>query len=180
LSGFCEHYPRTDLSPMALAFDDVTIPAAGAIGELLVPMSGFLEPVDDDEAARRVADEALGALPPDDGSFVYAVLTDTRAKAHPSDVARAARIAGQAAREERHLFLAFGSSRADRLVWANPDLILALAAELARHPILAGSPVETVIEAALTGRKGRRPVGLRKRSPKIDPAALSTCLDSYV
>lgn len=53
LLGFVEHHPRTDLSALELAVDDITILAAGEIGELLVPHSGYIEPVDDDTSGSR-------------------------------------------------------------------------------------------------------------------------------
>jgi hypothetical protein len=148
--GFCEHHRREDLSPMALAVDDVTIIAAGWIGEMLEPMSGYFAPVDDDEAAiARAVDEALEALPPDDGGFVFAMLTDTGPNVGTDETRQEAIalavVAEESAVEERALFLAFCRARATRFVCAHVPAILALAEELLRRPILDGPAAEAII-----------------------------------
>jgi hypothetical protein len=145
MSGFCEHYQRTDLSPLEAAVDDLTIIAAGEVGELLVPVTGYLEPVDDDDPSR--VETALATIIPDDAGFVRHVLNDDRESG--GDAARLEEIArdfaASAAGMEAALLKAWTRERAARLVWSNALAIAALAAELMVRPVLDGPAAEAIM-----------------------------------
>jgi hypothetical protein len=146
-SGWCEHYPRTSLSPLELAADEITVYLAGEIAGHMVPLDGFLEDVDGcAERAEQTAHAALERLPVDEASFVAYVQTDTRLTT--GDLQRADSIAKEAAGEEFALFLAFCAARARRLVAANVPLIEVLLPVALASPILSGDDVERAIEAA--------------------------------
>jgi hypothetical protein len=144
---------------MALAIDDVTILLAGRVGEMLEPMSGYAPDVDDDEdAIKRAVDKALGALPHEDGAFVYAALHDDRPDRGDDDTKALAIalqvVADEAAFRERGGFLEFCGSRATRYICSHVAAILALAEELSRRPILAGAVAEAIIERAEAPTRG--------------------------
>lgn len=151
-SGWCEHFPKTGLSPLEEAADRVTTLLAGEAAALMVPMSGYLEDVDGcAERAEKLARAALDRLPAEDGSFVYSIQADT--KLTPTDREKAERDAQEAAGEEHDLFLAFCAARARRLVAANVRLFSALVPVALANPILTGDDVEQAIAVAQSGQK---------------------------
>ena len=152
LSGFVEHERRTDLSPLALAADDVTIALAGRIGELAVHEVGYGgEWVDDGDTATVAARtaEALGALPPVDAYFVSWAFENPG----ETDAEKAEKWARDAAGLEHGLFLEFCRARAERLVWSHVPAIAAVADALVARPILDGAAFEAIASPFMESRK---------------------------
>lgn len=150
--GFVEFYPRTDLSPFEAAVRGCVSFLAGEAGERLAPVSGYVEPVDDDAIA-AATDAALAALTDDDRTIARLALAATTDPSARDDAAKAEAAAREVAGEEGPLLVRFAHATATRLVWGRAPAVLALAAELGSRPSLEGAAVESIIEAALAGQK---------------------------
>jgi hypothetical protein len=148
--GWCDHYQRTDLSPLETALDRTTIYLAGDLGEMLVPAAvpvGRVEAVDDDQAAvDRSFVEALDLLSDHkEAQSIYAMQT-SRGDGR-TDGGKAEQEAAAVAYEERALLLGYCAARARRIVSEQAPLIVALLPHIVRRPVVTGDELEELIQA---------------------------------
>ena len=148
--GWCDHYPRTDLSPFEAALDHATILLAGEMGEWLVPAAvsvGRVVVVDDDRAAAVTTFvEALHLLSDrEEAQSIYAM--QTSGGDGLADHAKAEREAETVAYEEHALLFGYCTARARRIVGEQASLIVALLPDIVSRPVVTGDELEALIQA---------------------------------